>query len=680
MRGHGLTAIGIAVGAALVAVSLVVAESVGDALRWSLALLPPVLLLPVAGAVAVAAAAGGRAGARSPIHWPARKALTTRICSVPAGLALPVIVGVAAALQISLNDAASMPRVFGDELIFSDLARSVAESGALTLRGATDNGHSILYPLLISPAYALSDNGVAAFHVVQVLNAVAMALTAVPAYYLARRVVSHGWSLVVAALVVLIPATAYSALVMTESVFYPGFVAAALALTVTLERPTLARQLTTAALLLTLVALRPQALLLVPAIVTAVVVDGVRTRSLRPRVVAFWPTWIVLALVGAGALAATRAGAKAPTGAYGELLRSYDPLDLGRWAAWNAGAVGLGLGVVALGATPLALSRLLRRRASAREGSFGATTVSLLVWLLASVAVLSASPYGLEILHERSLFYATPFVLTCFAFWLADGLPRPVALSIIVAAVLVALAAALPERLLLSPATIDAPTNVVWLGLDDRVGAVPTKWFVVAAAVAGAAVLLRARTSVLPLLSLGLALLFVTANMQWRAPLTREQTERLGWIDDALPHDQHAAIVHVSIDMSGCPAGSASYQPQAVVWSEFFNKSVDRVYNVLGQVGADGLASPTLALARDGTLLGADGPVELDYAIVDSRVRIHGTPLAVLDLHEFPGFAATMPGSLTLWRPDGPLRLVFPGPLLEGNPNVIACPAEVAPQ
>jgi hypothetical protein len=377
---------------------------------------------------------------------------------------------------------------------------------------------------------------------------------------------------------------------------------------------------------------------------------------------------------------AARSGAGAPTGAYGALLRSYGPLDLGRWAVWNTGAYGLGLGVVALGAVPFALARLLRGDAASRERAFGSTTVGLLVWLLASVAVLSASPYGLDILHERSLFFATPIVLTCLAYWLASGLPRSLALAAVVAAALVALAASLPERLILNPTTIDAPTNVLWLGLDDRLGAVPTGWFVVAGAAAGVAVLVLARTPALPLLSVVLALVFVTANLQWRAPLTRGQTERLAWIDRALPDGAHASIVHVSVDMSRCPAGPASYQAQAVVWSEFFNTSVDRVYNALGQVVADGLASPTLTIADDGTLIGDDGPFRAEYVVVDSRIRIHGTPIALLDLHEFPGFAATAPGSLTLWQPELPVQLVFPGPLLEGRPEQIVCPAEVLPQ
>ena len=121
----------------------------------------------------------------------ARRASALTAISVPAAVALPLIVGVAAAFRIVVNAGASLPRVFGDELIYSNLAKSFAATGSLLLRGVEDNGHSILYPILISPLYAVADNGVAAFDAIQVVNAVLMSLTAVPAYFLARKLLSH---------------------------------------------------------------------------------------------------------------------------------------------------------------------------------------------------------------------------------------------------------------------------------------------------------------------------------------------------------------------------------------------------------------------------------------------------------------------------------------------------------
>jgi hypothetical protein len=677
MRRATFAAIGVGLAVLLVAVALSAGAELGEQLRRLFAHLSPSLWLAVVagiGALAVVVPFRRSNGVSPPSARRVAEWLHAWLVAIPAGVALPVIVGAVAALRISLNDAASLPGVFADELIYADLAKSFAEDGTLMLRGVVDNGHSILYPIWNSPAYALADDGVSAYQAVQVMNAVTMALAAVPAYFLARRITTHGWSLTVALLSVLIPATAYSALVMTESLFYPVFVATALALTLTLERPTLARQLLTVGLVLVLVAVRTQALALVPAVATAVVVDGVRTSALRARLQAFWPTWAALGAVAVLALVAARIGSEAPTGSYGALLRTYDPLALARWTGRSTAGYLLETGVVVVAALPLALARLLRRGAPTPERSLGATTLGVCAWLLASVAVLSASPYGLDVLHERSLFFMTPLVLACFVYWLANGLPRPLAPTLAIVAVSLAVLLLLPSRLFLSTAFVDSPTNVLWVGLSERIAAVPAEWFVVAAAVVGATVFLRARTAVLPLALFVAVVLFVNANFTWRSTITSDDSKALGWVDDALADGEHATVVHVALDTDQCPNGTDSYQGEAVTWTEFFNKSVNRVYGVLGQVENDGLKTPQATIRPDGMLAGADGPLSPDYAVVDSRVRVVGTELANLDLHEFPGFDTKRAGSLTLWRPEKPLRLVFPGPLLEGRPELLACP------
>jgi hypothetical protein len=677
MRRPLLAAVGVVLGVLLVAVALSAGDEIGEELRRQFAKLSPYRMLAVvaAGGLVVAVVSYLRANG---VSWPAGRRLAATLhawlVAVPAGVALPVIVGAVAALRISLNDAQSLPGVFGDELIYTDLAKSFAEDGTLTLRGVVDNGHSILYPVWISPAYALAADGVSAYRAVQVVNALTMALTAVPTYFLARRVVTHGWSLVVSLFSVLIPATAYSALVMTESLFYPIFVAAVLALTLTLERPTLARQLLTVALVLVLVAVRTQALALLPAVVTAVVVDGLRVPSLRERLKAFWPTWTALGAVAVLALVASQVGSEAPTGAYGALLDTYNPIDVVRWATRSTAGYLLEVGVVALAALPLALTRLLRRHASAAERALGATAFGVCVWVLISVAVLSASPYGLGILHARSLFFVTPLVLVCFAYWLMNGLPRPLYPTLAIVVVSLGVVLLLPPRVFMSSAFVDSPTNVLWVALKERITDVPVEWFVAGAAVVGAAVFLRARTATLPLACFLVTVLFVNANFAFRSTITRDDSKALGWVDRTLHDGEHATVVHVAVDSDQCPNGSDNYQGEAVTWTEFFNKSVNRVYGVLGQVGNDGLTTPQLAIRPDGELLGSDGPISPDYAVVDSRVRVVGTELAKLDLHDLPGFDTKRAGALTLWRPEKPLRLVFPGPLLTGRPEQLACP------
>ena len=130
------------------------------------------------------------------------------------------------------------------------------------------------------------------------VNAVLMTLAAVPAYAIARRVVSLPLALLVALLAVSVPSMLYTGTLMTENAFYPAFLTAALALVLVLERPTLLRQ----AILLGAVALayatRVQAIALLPAIVTAPLLLAWLDRRGWRSLGAYRLLWTVL---GAGA-------------------------------------------------------------------------------------------------------------------------------------------------------------------------------------------------------------------------------------------------------------------------------------------------------------------------------------------------------------------------------------------
>ena len=84
-----------------------------------------------------------------------------------------------------------------------------------------------LYPVLISPAW-LADSVESAFTAAKAINTVLMTLACVPLYLWARRLLSEGWALVAAALLLLLPAFAYTATIMTESAFLPLFLLRAL--------------------------------------------------------------------------------------------------------------------------------------------------------------------------------------------------------------------------------------------------------------------------------------------------------------------------------------------------------------------------------------------------------------------------------------------------------------------
>ena len=82
----------------------------------------------------------------------------TRLARVPAWVWLAVVVALSAAFRLQLSRDSPAPWIFVDELIYSELAKSLAAGGDLLVRDAPTAGYGIVYPLLISPAWALFDS------------------------------------------------------------------------------------------------------------------------------------------------------------------------------------------------------------------------------------------------------------------------------------------------------------------------------------------------------------------------------------------------------------------------------------------------------------------------------------------------------------------------------------------
>jgi hypothetical protein len=632
------------------------------ALRGRLLLLRPELGLRDAAAVVIAAFALSTIPARvrrwAPVSAPlaaAQRRLTgvTRISPV---VGLTAIVSVAAAVRVLLVRAETEPKVFPDEFIYTELAKNIAQHGAPLLRGHLEIGYSVLYPVFLSPAYRFASDGAAAFAAVKAMNAVVMALTAVPAYALARRVLPQGWSLGVAALVVLEPWMAYASLATTEALFLPAFAAFALALALMLERPTVRRQLLVLFGLAALVAIRPQGLVFAGSIAAAVVLKGLLAGSghevVREHAVVFGGFAMALLAV----LIALAAGASLPAGKEaGPLLSvAYNPLGLAKWTLWNLAIYELGLGVVALAAFPLALRGLLRRSASERERSLGISALTLVAGLLASVAALSSSQYGLGILHERNLFYATPLVLVCLAHWLASGLQRPKRLALVSTAVAVILLAILPSHIVRITNNVDGPTAAWFTELEHETGWA-MKGATLGIAAVGTATLLLARRPLGPILALVLAFVALTAPLDYSGALTQEQDHALAWVDHALPDGAAATLVHLGFSRPDqpCSKDADADQRTLVVWTEFFNARVNRVVHMSEEV-PDQVTSPKVTVAPGGIVHENGRPFVPRYAVLDSRQPVVGQRLARFDLAQL-GPAWQGGASLSLWKVHRPL-------------------------
>ena len=153
--------------------------------------------------------------------------------TVPAWAWLTAIVGLSSVVRLFFALRIDAPWIVVDELIYSELARGVAAGDGFAIRGVATHGYGFVYPVVIAPAYVLFDSLPDAYAAVKTINAVVVSLAAVPAYFLARRVLPVGLSLFAALLAVALPSLLYAGEVMTENAFYPIFLAVVLVFVLT---------------------------------------------------------------------------------------------------------------------------------------------------------------------------------------------------------------------------------------------------------------------------------------------------------------------------------------------------------------------------------------------------------------------------------------------------------------
>ena len=540
------------------------------------------------------------------------------------------------------------PFIFVDELIWSEIARGIADAGEPLLRGEPDPGYSLVYPLLLSPAYALLDTLPDSYAAVKTVNALVMSLAAIPAYFLARRVVGDGLALLAALLAVAIPSFAYTGTVMTENVFYPLFLVLTLALVLVLERPTGLRVGILLAVGAAAYATRVQAAALIPAFLLAPLVLAVFQRvGLRATVSRFRLLYGVFAAFALLALVAQLAGGRSPQdllGAYSPVGdATYEPGEVLRYLVWHAAELCLYVLVIPVAATIVLVGRA--RSLDERLQAFLAATVALTACLVPAVAAF-ASVFSLRI-QERNLFYLAPLSVIALLAWVERGAPRPRVLAPVAAAVSVLLVVLIPfDRFITTSAVTDTLMLLPFWSLQDRIGA---SWIEPAAL--GLAVVLAAAflfvprrfALVLPLLVLGLwAAAFKPI---WWGKHGFEQAARgalfqgireaeRDWIDRALPDDSEAAFLW-----------TGRTDRLTVNQNEFFNRGVGRVYYLVDPTPGSLPETRVVVDDETGAVTLPDGAGVSDaYLVTDSSFEPIGDALA-----------RDMGWGVTLWRVDRPL-------------------------
>jgi hypothetical protein len=564
-------------------------------------------------------------------------------------LALGGLVVASTAVRFTLSRGVDAPWIAPDEQLYGLLGRSLVAGDGLTLLGEPVPYYSLLYPLLVGVPFLWSELE-GAVRWVQLLQAIAMSLTAIPVFLWARPLAGGRWALMAATLTLLMPGLVYSGLFMSEALYFLVAVVAVWVLALCLEAPTLARQ---GFLLLAVgvaLATRLQAVGFIGVLVVAVALLAFAERSTRivRRLV---PTFAVL-----GVAALAWSALRVAQGGVGQLLGGYAPLaeadeysfgDVAQSVAWQTGAVAL----ITVGVPLAALGTLAWRTLRGREDDLRVRVLVVTAVAYAAVTVIEVGSFAsrfVEHVTERQLLSVAPIVFVAFAVWLARGAPRPQPSTSIIALLVAASALLLPlDRVTRLAAYADAPSMIPLERLRSTLDetAFDSLYAGGVALLLLAAVFLPRRSTLALLVAVALALggasLVSSLEIRDRSQVERERT--------------FAGVPTDWIDASG-ERGVALLLTKERQWPSawellFWNDSITKVLRLTGVDSPGVVPQEVVSTRADGRLVTRAGEeLEPTAAVAPSGTSIVGDEIATMP----PSFEQA---GMALWRVEPPLRV-----------------------
>lgn len=309
------------------------------------------------------------------------------------------------------------PWLFTDELEYTQLSRSFAETGRAARRGEP---HSIgsLYNVVTAPFWRIDDVA-AAFAAIKYFDVLVMTAVVFPTYLLARLVVARPYALFAAAGAAAIPAMAYTSWIVEETLAYPYstlclyLIAKALC-----ER---SRGWVAAAAISALVApaVRVELVVIPVTFALAVLLMVWSSEELR-RVRRSWSLgdWLgVVALAFGVVYLVSGIGSHVSSGWYS--VTTYWKGRIFQYGDWASGALAVGVGVVPAVVGIAALAPLSRRDTSRELRVFRSVAVSALAafWFYTGMKGAYLSTVFESRVVERNIIYVAPllFVGTALA-------------------------------------------------------------------------------------------------------------------------------------------------------------------------------------------------------------------------------------------------------------------------
>jgi glycosyltransferase involved in cell wall biosynthesis len=562
---------------------------------------------------------------------PASPPLRTWLARIPPWAWLVALVVLSAVFRYGLSRRVVAPWIMVDELIYSELAKSFAASGHFLIRDVHHGAYGAVYPLLIAPAWRAFSSVPDAYAAAKAIGSVLMSLTAIPAYFLARRVLTPRWSLLAALLAVAVPSMMYTGTLMTETAFYPIFVGVALTLVLALERPTLTRQAVLLAACLLAFLTRSQAIVLIPAVATAPLVLAWLDRRRLIRVMRdFRAMYGALAAAVVAVLVVELARGRSPFDVLGSYSvtghADYHADQVLKWLLYHVAELDLYLGILPFAAVLLLVG--LGRSLDRPLRVFLAAMLPLTVWLLLEVAAFASalSPR----VQERNLFYVAPLFLIALLAWIERGMPRPPRAAAVAAVAAAALPGALPYHTLIdTSAESDTLALLPLWWLQETIVSLDTVGVVVVATAAVLGVVFLTLSPryapVLPALVL-LWFAFATERIErFDHGFPKASVGALYQGVTASPRDWVDATVGRDADVAFLYSGrNPTEQPLTLWMNEFYNRSIGPVYD-LRQPSMGGLPETPVHRRSDGVLITPDGqPVRSRYVLTDDTVPLAG--------------------------------------------------------
>jgi hypothetical protein len=310
------------------------------------------------------------------------------------------------------------PAVFGDELLYSKLAQSVAAGHGFAVRGEPVFFPAPLAVLAQVPAWLIHSTPVA-YAVVKALNTMIMAAAVFPTYCLARRLVRPSFALLAAAAAVAGPAMLYAPYLMSEALAYPVFLLALATMVRAIERPS--RWMEGAVVVVSVAAVLTRLQFIVVPIAYLIAAPlagrlcGEPLRAVVRRHVLSLGALLTLAglpLLTGGAVLGTYLGATQLHYNLGLVLK---------WSGFTAALLPFVAGWLVVPGALMGLGLLAIRPRGRAEAAFALLALASLSFILLEVGMIAAGEAGRSV--ERYAIYLLPLAAIAFFAYVERGAP-----------------------------------------------------------------------------------------------------------------------------------------------------------------------------------------------------------------------------------------------------------------